>query len=91
VFAYAEEYTPAHMATVRHTHESELLTPSEVAVELRVTAGTVKRWLRSGTLPGVRLPSGEWRIAETDLRELRTRTVSDHSRRGGPITNREMM
>jgi excisionase family DNA binding protein len=75
------------MTTVRH--ESELLTPAEVAVELRTTSATVKRWLRDGRLPGVLLPSGEWRVAEGDLRALRTHAIRDHRRRDAPVTSRE--
>jgi excisionase family DNA binding protein len=75
------------MTTVRH--ESELLTPAEAATELRTSVGTLKRWLRSGQLPGVKLPSGEWRVAEGDLRALRTHAIRDHRRRDAPVTSRE--
>jgi excisionase family DNA binding protein len=75
------------MTTVRH--ESELLTPAEAATELRTTAATVKRWLRSGQLPGVKLPSGEWRVVADDLRGLRTHAIRDHRRRDAPVTSRE--
>ena len=75
------------MATVRH--ESELLTPAEAAIELRTTAATVKRWLRTGALPGVKLPGGDWRIAIEDLRALRVRHRNDRHQRDETIDARE--
>lgn len=75
------------MATVRH--ESELLTPSEAAIELRTTAATIKRWLRDGRLPGVRLPSGEWRVVADDLRALRVPQVRNHRRSDERAISRE--
>ena len=52
---------------------SELATPTEVALELRVSTATVKRWLRSGELEGVKLPGGAWRVRLAELDRLRTR------------------
>ena len=44
------------------------LTVAEVAEQLRVYPGTVKRWLRDGKLVGVSLGDrAGWRIAEEDL------------------------
>jgi excisionase family DNA binding protein len=44
------------------------LTVAEVAEQLRVYPGTVKRWLREGKLVGVQLGDrAGWRIAEEDL------------------------
>ncbi len=42
------------------------LTVAEVAEQLRVTTPTVWRWLRTGQLPGSRLPGG-WRIRASDV------------------------
>jgi excisionase family DNA binding protein len=45
-----------------------LLTVEEVALQLSVTQETVRRWLRAGDLPGVRLArKAGWRIRERDL------------------------
>lgn len=52
---------------------SELAYPTEVAQELRVSVGTVKRWLRNGDLEGVRLPGGDWRIPWSEVERLRVR------------------
>ena len=35
-----------------------MLTVEEVATELRVSKETVRRWVRSGQLPSVKLPRG---------------------------------
>lgn len=44
----------------------DLLTPEEVATELRVTRRTVYEWLRNGKLPGLR--AGRWwRVRREDL------------------------
>jgi excisionase family DNA binding protein len=51
---------------------SELAYPTEVAQELRVSVGTVKRWLRNG-FEGVRLPGGDWRIPWSEVERLRVR------------------
>ena len=50
---------------------AQLLTASQAARRLGVTAATVRRWLRTGLIPGTRLPSGRgigaFRIAADDL------------------------
>ncbi len=38
--------------------EANMLTVEEVATELRVSKETVRRWVRSGQLPSVKLPRG---------------------------------
>jgi excisionase family DNA binding protein len=48
--------------------DEQLLTVDEVARRLGVTAETVRRWLRSGELRGVRFArKAGWRIRESDL------------------------
>jgi len=47
-------------------HETELLTPEEVAKRLRVTRRTVYTWLKLGRLRGLRAGKA-WRIAPADL------------------------
>lgn len=43
---------------------------SAAAVRLDVSPRTVHRYIVGGRLPATRLPSGHWRIAESDLRAL---------------------
>jgi excisionase family DNA binding protein len=74
---------------VSRTVIPELATPAEAATELRTTTATVKRWLRSGELAGVRLPSGHWRVPLSELRALRTQRIHDHRRRDSGAETRE--
>lgn len=32
-----------------------------------VTAKTVRRWIRTGKIGGVRLPGGHWRVSEDEI------------------------
>jgi excisionase family DNA binding protein len=52
--------------------EDRLLTVSEVAERLRVYPETVRRWLRSGRLNGIRLGGTKlgYRIPESEVRRL---------------------
>jgi len=45
----------------------QLLTPEQVAEMLAVPARTIKDWLRSGRLRGVKLGGTVWRVEEKDL------------------------
>lgn len=45
---------------------TELLTPEDVALRLRVKPRTVQEWLRTGRLSGLKLGK-LWRIRESDL------------------------
>jgi len=45
----------------------KLLTPEEVAERLAVTSNTVRGWLRSGTLKGIKLGKRVWRISESTV------------------------
>jgi excisionase family DNA binding protein len=49
-----------------------LLTVPEVATQLRITPKTVRRWLRAGTLHGVRLGGKKigWRIPQGEVNRL---------------------
>jgi excisionase family DNA binding protein len=35
-----------------------------------VSEGTVRRWIKDGKLSALRLPSGQYRITETDFRDF---------------------
>lgn len=49
----------------------KLMTPEEAAKALSMSVLTVKKWLRSGKLKGVKIGSrGDWRVKETDLEEF---------------------
>ena len=45
----------------------EVLTPEEAAPYLRVSVWTLRRWIRNGAFPAVRLPGGFYRIRRDDL------------------------
>lgn len=47
-----------------------LLTASEVAERARVSAETVRRWVREGQLPAITLPSGTLRFRAEDIDAL---------------------
>lgn len=46
-----------------------LLTPDQVAERLSLSVLTVRAWLRSGRLPGVKPGGKVWRVREADLDE----------------------
>jgi excisionase family DNA binding protein len=48
---------------------SDLLTPEEAAVMLRLNRETIYRNLRRGKLPGTKL-GGQWRISKTQLETM---------------------
>jgi excisionase family DNA binding protein len=49
---------------------SKLYTPNQVAALLQVSVPTVKRWLLSGELPGIKMgPAGQWRIRSDVLQD----------------------
>jgi len=45
----------------------KMLTPEQVAERLAVTPNTVRGWLRSGMLKGVKLGNKVWRVREEAL------------------------
>jgi excisionase family DNA binding protein len=51
---------------------AELLTPKEVAARLRVTVRTVRRWIRSGALPAVKIRN-TIRVPATAIEPRRSR------------------
>lgn len=52
------------------TAPPHLLTTGETAARLCVSTETVRRWIRSGALAAVTLPSGHQRIRESDIDDL---------------------
>jgi len=49
----------------------EVLTPEQVAEKLQVAPGTVRYWLRSGQLPGIKVGKF-WRVRPVDLETFLT-------------------
>lgn len=45
----------------------DILKVDEVAKILKVDPEVIRRWLRSGKLPGVKLAGDEWRVRHSDL------------------------
>ena len=45
-----------------------MYTPDQVAEILQVSVPTVKRWLLTGELPGIKIgPGGHWRVRSDEL------------------------
>jgi excisionase family DNA binding protein len=49
---------------------AELLTVPQVADKLQVDEETIRRWLNSGKLKGVKIGGSLWRVNESDLIEF---------------------
>lgn len=64
-----------------HTDRKQLMTPAEVAAEMRVSVDTVLRLVRSGRLRGHKFGK-QWRIALADLEAY---LAASSSRPGGPV------
>ncbi len=45
----------------------KLLTVQQVADQLQVRPKTVREWLKSGQLKGVKIGGRQWRVKESDL------------------------
>jgi excisionase family DNA binding protein len=54
-----------------------LHTPEEIAARLQVKPTTIRAWLRSGKLKGVRIGPKLWRVSERDLAEFLQRHRND--------------
>lgn len=50
--------------------ELEVLKPNEVARILKVSRGTVYRWMHNGTLPYVKIGGDTYRIPADEVRKL---------------------
>ena len=59
----------------RGMEEVAFFTVGEVAKKLRVWPETVRMWLQEGSLVGVKLPGGQWRIRPEDVDSMLSRTV----------------
>ena len=52
------------------TDADRLFTLHEVAYMLGVSYWTVYRWVKSGKIKGVKIPSGRWRVPKSALEEF---------------------
>ena len=53
-------------------NQEQVLLVAEVAKALRVSKQTVRRWIKSGKIKVVRLPSGRYRLPQSDLQDILT-------------------
>lgn len=70
--AYREELTSESMERVSSFKgdAGELYTLPEAAAILRITRRTLQRWLKSGTISGVKLAGSRWRFRGDELKRL---------------------
>jgi excisionase family DNA binding protein len=47
--------------------DNEYFTPEEIATKLRVHEDTVRRWLRTGELQGIKIGKRQWRVKREEL------------------------
>lgn len=52
------------------TQEPSVLTAPQVAARLQVTAETVRDWARSGKVPAITLPGGQYRFRREDIEAI---------------------
>ena len=48
--------------------------PSDLANELNISTQTILRWIRIGRIKAIRLPSGTYRILETEVQKIKDKT-----------------
>ena len=53
-----------------------LLTPEEVAEQMKLHPVTVRRMLRDGELPGIKIGKRQWRIPESALQQFIQRQLT---------------
>ncbi len=54
----------------KHTPDEQLLTVQKVADLFEVKPGTIRAWLKSGDLQGVKLSNSRWRIPMAEVRRF---------------------
>ena len=47
--------------------QHEYLTPEEIAEKLRIHPDTVRRWIRTGALKGVKVGPRQWRVTRESI------------------------
>lgn len=58
--------------TDRPPADDRLLKVAEAASRLNVSSKTIRKYIDAGLLPAVRLPSRQFRIKESDLKQVTT-------------------
>lgn len=67
----------------------ELLTVEQTAEKLQMHVATVRRMLRNGQLPGVKLGAKEWRVPSQALREHLEKGMRKPAASEGPAPDSE--
>lgn len=49
------------------SHDDPLMTVDDIAGIFAVKAYTVREWIKSGKLNGIKLPTGGWRIQHSEM------------------------
>ncbi|MCA6213290.1 IS607 family transposase [Thermococcus bergensis] len=57
-----------------------MLTPRQVAEVLGVSFITIKRWIYSGKIKAVKLPTGKWRIPESEVKKILSEKSPEETR-----------
>lgn len=65
------------MTTTAPSEQPTLLTAPQVAKRLDVSDETVRRWVKKGQIPHIKLPSGHTRFREEDIAELLRPTAAN--------------
>lgn len=66
--------------TVQDGEMDPLLRPDEVAELFGVKPRTVREWINSGKLKGIKIPSGRWRVAQSEVTELMLSTYGGEAK-----------
>lgn len=70
----------------------ELMTMKEVAELARVSSSTISRWVSSGKIPAIVLPSGQIRFVREDIEAMLTPTIaSEPLDSDGQVPGQEML
>jgi len=62
--------------------ELKVYTPEEVAKILKVSAKTVRSYLRKGELKGAKIGGREWRVTEEQIREFLAKNTKNEEGEG---------
>lgn len=69
----ARTYDACMAVRKMHDQSDEYLTPTEAARLLpRTAAESVRRWIREGRIPAIRLPGGRLMVRRSDIEEILT-------------------
>jgi excisionase family DNA binding protein len=58
--------------------DEQLFTLAEVALELKISEQSLRKWIKAGRIAAVKLPNGRWRLNRKQIEEaLRYRIISN--------------